>query len=122
MLRCRQGSWRSKNTGIESGVVVSGTKIFGFWIFFRYLFEFLAKRVFSGGKWIAELEGRFRGASAETLAGAHVIGTFAIFSWWFSCRKGATGRLKTEPYFSWVSIDAASAKYRNTRYLLFWRK
>ena len=89
---------------------------------FRYLFEFLAKRVFSGGKWIAELEGRFRGASTETLAGAHVIGTFAIFSWWFSCRKGATGRLKTGPYFSWVSIDAASAKYRNTRYLLFWRK
>ena len=39
----------------------------------------MAKRVFSGGKWIAELEGRFRGASAEALAGTHVIGTFAIF-------------------------------------------
>ena len=39
----------------------------------------MAKRGFSGGKWIAELEGRFRGAFTEILAGAHVIGTLAIF-------------------------------------------
>ena len=29
VVRCRQGSWGSKNTELESGVVVSGTKIFG---------------------------------------------------------------------------------------------
>ena len=73
-------------------------------LFFGFFFEFLAKRGFSGGKWIAELEGRFRGAFTEILAGAHVIGTLAIFSWWFSCRKGATRRLKIRSYFSWRSI------------------
>ena len=105
MVRCRQGSWGSKSSWVESGVVVSGTKIFGlFGIIFWFFFEFLAKRGFSGGKWIAELEGRFRGAFTEILAGAHVIGTLAIFSWWFSCRKGATRRLKIRSYFSWRSI------------------